>query len=62
MQFRPLHDHVLVKRLEAAEEKSVGSLFLIQPKKNRRKAMSWRLALENSRTMAHGVPLGWLWE
>jgi chaperonin GroES len=27
MQFRPLHDHVLVKRLEAAEEK-VGGIII----------------------------------
>jgi len=59
MQFRPLHDNVLVKRLDTAEEKkSAGLLFLTQPKKNHRKAMSWRLALGNSRTMGHGVPSG----
>ena len=27
MQFRPLHDHVLVKRLEAAEEK-IGGIII----------------------------------
>ena len=48
MKFRPLHDNVLVKRLEAAEEKSVESSFLIRPKKSRRKAMSWRWVLGNS--------------
>ena len=34
MKFKPLHDRVVVKRLETDEKTSGGTLFLIQQKKS----------------------------
>ena len=40
MKFRPLHDRVVVRRIDA-EEKSAGGIFIPDtPRKNRSKAKS----------------------
>ena len=45
MKFRPLHDRIVVKRIDA-EEKSAGGIILpTPPRRNRRRARSSQSAL-----------------
>ena len=57
MQFRPLHDHVLVKRLEASEERIGGIIIPIPRKKNPKKGKYWPLVLANCSTTVPGGPM-----
>ena len=40
MKFRPLHDRIVVKRIDAEEKSAAESLFPTPPRRNRRKARS----------------------
>ena len=40
MKFRPLHDRVVVKRIEAEAKRPVASSFPIPPRKSRSRAKS----------------------
>ena len=44
MSFRPLHDRVLVRRVDEDEKTSGGIKFQIQPKKNQVKVKLYQLA------------------
>jgi co-chaperonin GroES (HSP10) len=51
MKFKPLHDRVVVKRLESDEKTSGGIIIQIQLKKNQVKEKFWLLVLEKLQRM-----------
>jgi len=40
MKFRPLHDRVVVKRIDAEEKTAGGIIIPVRPRKNPRRAKS----------------------
>jgi len=58
MKLRPLHDRVIVKRLDTERKLRLASSFPTTPLKNLTKAKSSLLATEKSRKTARFVP--WL--
>ncbi len=51
-EFRPLHDRVLVKRIEAEEKTPAGIIIPDTQKKNQSRAKYWPLGLERGAKMA----------
>jgi len=48
-KIRPLHDRVIVKRIEEDEKTKGGIIILIRPRKSRKKVRSLRSARANTK-------------
>ena len=57
MQFRPLHDRVLVRRIEAEEKSAAASSFPTRRRRSRRKARLSPLDPAAAMTPASSSPL-----
>ena len=56
MKFRPLHDRVVIRRLEGEEKTKGGSSFPTPPRKSRKRAKSLPLVLAGVTKQANSSP------